>query len=147
MEKGKLIFIEGTDGAGKTTAMNIIAGLTIPTSGEVLIKGNGVGLLPENPPLYLNMKVGEFLTFVAEINGVQRSILKDQVKDKFGTLVTVGIVSILALQVVINIGMVSGLFPVVGLTLPFISYGRTSFLIFAIMMGFPLNLSKKRTVF
>ena len=81
VKKGSIHGLLGPNGAGKTTAMNIIAGLTIPTSGEVLIKGNGVGLLPENPPLYLNMKVGEFLTFVAEINGVQRSILKDQVKD------------------------------------------------------------------
>ncbi|MCA9405768.1 MAG: rod shape-determining protein RodA [Candidatus Omnitrophica bacterium] len=61
-----------------------------------------------------------------------------QVKDKFG---------ILTLQVVINIGMVMGLFPIVGLTLPFVSYGRSSFLIFAIMMGFLINLSKKRTIF
>jgi len=62
-------------------------------------------------------------------------------------LVTIGIVSILSLQVIINIGMVLGLFPIVGLTLPFVSYGRTSFLIFIIMMGFLLNLSKRRTIF
>lgn len=73
--------------------------------------------------------------------------IAEQVKDKFGVLVTIGIVGILTLQVVINIGMVVGLFPIVGLTLPFVSYGRTSFLIFVIMMGFLLNLSKRRTIF
>ncbi|MDO8580488.1 MAG: rod shape-determining protein RodA [Candidatus Omnitrophota bacterium] len=73
--------------------------------------------------------------------------IANQVNDPFGKLVTVGIVGILALQAVINIGMVMGLFPVVGITLPFVSYGRSSFLIFTIMMGFLLNLSKKRTVF
>ena len=64
-----------------------------------------------------------------------------------GILVIVGIVGILALQVVINMGMTLGLCPVVGLTLPLVSYGRSSFLIFIIMIGFLLNLSKKHTVF
>ena len=68
-------------------------------------------------------------------------------KDPFGQLVTVGIVSILAMQVVVNIGMVMGLLPVVGITLPLISYGRTSFMVFALLLGFLLNLSKKRTIF
>ncbi len=68
-------------------------------------------------------------------------------KDPFGTLVTVGIVGILALQVTINIGMVSGLCPVVGITLPLVSYGRTSFIMFIIMVGFLLNLARRRTIF
>ncbi len=68
-------------------------------------------------------------------------------KDRFGQSVAVGIVGILAFQVIINIGMVMGLFPVVGITLPFASYGRTSFVVFAVMLGFLLNLSKRRTVF
>jgi len=70
-----------------------------------------------------------------------------QVNDKFGTQVAIGIVGIVSLQVIINMGMVMGLFPVVGITLPMISYGRTSFMVFMIMMGFLLNLSKRRTVF
>ncbi|MBF0489208.1 MAG: rod shape-determining protein RodA [Candidatus Omnitrophica bacterium] len=68
-------------------------------------------------------------------------------KDRFGQLVTIGIISILAMQVIINIGMNIGLCPVVGVPLPLISYGRTSFLIFAIMLGFLLNLGRRRTVF
>lgn len=68
-------------------------------------------------------------------------------KDRFGQLVTVGIVAILALQVVINIGMNIGLCPVVGITLPLVSYGRTSFMVFAIMLGFLLNLARRRTTF
>lgn len=68
-------------------------------------------------------------------------------KDRFGQLVTIGIVAIFAMQMVINIGMNIGLCPVVGITLPLISYGRTSFMVFTIMLGFLLNLSKRRTVF
>jgi len=70
-----------------------------------------------------------------------------QIKDKFGTFVAVGIVSILSLQVIINLGMVMGLFPIVGITLPFVSYGRSSLVKSVIMIGFLLNLSKKRTIF
>lgn len=73
--------------------------------------------------------------------------LAKQLKDKFAMLTAVGVVSILTLQVVINIGMVMGMFPVVGLTLPLVSYGRTSFLVFVIMIGFLLGLNKRRTVF
>lgn len=68
-------------------------------------------------------------------------------KDPFGQLVAVGIITILAMQVIINIGMAMGLLPVVGITLPFMSYGRSSFMVFAVMFGFLLSLAKKRTVF
>jgi rod shape determining protein RodA len=51
------------------------------------------------------------------------------------------------LQATINIGMVLGLCPVVGLTLPLMSYGRSSFMIFVIMIGLLLSLSKRRTIF
>jgi rod shape determining protein RodA len=74
-------------------------------------------------------------------------IIAEHNKDRFGQLVTIGIVAILAMQMVINIGMNIGLCPVVGITLPLISYGRTSFVVFAIMLGFLLNLSKRRSVF
>ncbi len=70
-----------------------------------------------------------------------------QSKDKFGALVAVGIVAIFTLQVIINIGMVIGLCPVVGLTLPLISYGRSSFFICIFVLGILLNLSKHRTIF
>ncbi len=81
VRKGSVHGLLGPNGAGKTTAMNIMAGLTKPTSGVVKINGKGLGLLPENPPLYPNMKVGEFLTFVAQINGVNQSDLEDNVSN------------------------------------------------------------------
>ncbi len=71
----------------------------------------------------------------------------EQVKDRFGMQIAVGIIGIFSLQVLINIGMVLGMCPVVGLTLPLISYGRSSFLVSLIMIGILLNLSKRRTIF
>jgi len=73
--------------------------------------------------------------------------IAQQTKDKFGMMVAMGMVTILSLQVVINIGMVLGIFPIVGIPLPLVSYGRTSLLMFAFIFGFLLNLSKRRSVF
>lgn len=71
----------------------------------------------------------------------------EQVNDKFGMQIAAGICAIMTFQVVINVGMVLGLLPVVGLTLPMVSFGRSSFMICMVMLGFLLNLSRKRTVF
>lgn len=67
----------------------------------------------------------------------------EKMNDKFGALIAIGIVTILSLQVVINIGMVIGMFPVVGIPLPLVSYGRTSMISFVIMLGIVLSLSRK----
>jgi rod shape determining protein RodA len=144
-------------GAGYTIIQSKIA----VGSGRILGKGwlagtqSQLNFLPERHTDFIFSVIGEewgmvgtlilivlyFLLISCGLNIAQ------QVKDKFGMFVGIGIVAILTLQVVINIGMVIGMFPVVGLTLPFVSYGRSSFLIFILMMGLLLNLSKRRTVF
>ncbi len=68
-------------------------------------------------------------------------------KDRFAQMMAVGIASILAMQVVINIAMNIGLCPVVGIPLPLLSYGRTSFIVFIVMLGFLLNLCQRRKIF
>jgi rod shape determining protein RodA len=65
-------------------------------------------------------------------------------RDPFGTLLTVGLVAMISWQVVINIGMVMGLMPVVGVTLPFISYGGSSVLTVMAAVGLMLNVSMRR---
>ena len=144
-------------GAGYTIIQSKIA----IGSGQMFGKGwlagsqNQLNFLPERHTDFIFSVVGEewglfgalFLVgcYFVIINCGFR--VAQQVKDPFGVLVTMGIVSILTLQVTINVGMVSGLCPVVGITLPLVSYGRTSFIIFIIMMGFLLNLSRRRGVF
>ena len=63
--------------------------------------------------------------------------------DLQGTLMAGGVVAILVIQVVINIGVVINLLPPTGVVLPFISYGGSSLMVFMGMMGLLLNVSRQ----
>ena len=67
-------------------------------------------------------------------------------KDRFGCLLASGIASILAIQVIINIAVVSGSIPPTGLPLPFISAGSTSLVVFMSAIGVVLNISKQSKI-
>ncbi len=62
--------------------------------------------------------------------------------DFYGSLVAIGIISMIMIQVVINIGVVTGLLPVTGITLPFLSYGGSSLTIVLTAVGMLLNISR-----
>lgn len=88
VKKGSIHGFLGPNGAGKTTAMKIMAGLIPATGGAVEILGTNpkfasprVGFLPENPPLYQGMKVKDYLSFVASINGVSKENLSKSIED------------------------------------------------------------------
>ncbi|MBX3250074.1 MAG: rod shape-determining protein RodA [Myxococcales bacterium] len=65
-------------------------------------------------------------------------------KDRFGAVVAVGVTSVIFWQAIINLGMVSGLLPVVGMTLPLFSYGGSSVLTTMIGIGLLMNVSMRR---
>lgn len=80
--KGSIHGFLGPNGAGKSTTMKMIAGLMRPTSGKIVLMGeeltteshalkNKLGLLAENPPLYFDMRVEDYLNFVAKLHGVR----------------------------------------------------------------------------
>lgn len=82
VNKGEILGFLGPNGAGKTTTMRMITGYMPASEGKVEVSGfdiaddpiaakNEIGYLPENPPLYDDMKVTDFLDFVAGIKGVQ----------------------------------------------------------------------------
>ena len=76
--KGEIVGFLGPNGAGKSTTMNILTGYLSSTSGTVKVGGIDVlespyeakkliGFLPEQPPLYVDMKVDEYLNFVYDL--------------------------------------------------------------------------------
>lgn len=96
VETGKIVGFLGPNGAGKSTTMNMIAGYTAPTGGQVLVNGidvwknpekakRQIGYLPEIPPLYPDMRVQEYLSFVAELKKVswnkRSTMIPDIMKD------------------------------------------------------------------
>ena len=65
-------------------------------------------------------------------------------RDRFGATVCVGVAAMLFWHVLINVGMVSGALPVVGVTLPLVSYGGSSILTIAAALGLVMNVSVRR---
>jgi len=62
-------------------------------------------------------------------------------KDPFGSLLAIGIASMIGIQTFINLGGLTGLIPITGVPLPFVSYGGSSILLLAISMGILVNVS------
>lgn len=71
-------------------------------------------------------------------------VISRQCPDRFGQLLSFGITTMLAIQTAVNLCVVTGLFPVTGITLPLISYGGSSLLITMLEIGILLNISRYR---
>jgi rod shape determining protein RodA len=67
-----------------------------------------------------------------------------QAKDRFGAVLAVGVSAMFFFHTIINVGMVMGLLPVVGITLPLFSHGGSSVLTFMIGIGLLMNVSIRR---
>ena len=91
--KGEILGFLGPNGAGKTTAMRILTGFFPPTEGKVLIDGielakepkrlkRRIGYLPERIFLYPDLRVEEFLSFVAQIRKIPRQKREGEIKEK-----------------------------------------------------------------
>ena len=64
-------------------------------------------------------------------------------RDRFGSLLVVGVTTLIALQTFLNIGVVTGLLPTTGISLPFFSYGGTALSIQLAEMGIVLSVSRQ----
>ena len=67
-------------------------------------------------------------------------------RDNFGTLIAIGIVTLIGLQAIINIAVVTGTIPVTGMPLPFFSYGGTAILTNLCAVGILLNVSRSSKI-
>lgn len=92
LEEGKIYGFLGPNGAGKSTTMNMMTGYIAPTDGTVRINGYDIlkeaqeakrciGYLPELPPLYQDMTVEEFLSFVAEVKRIPKQERRGQLEE------------------------------------------------------------------
>jgi ABC-2 type transport system ATP-binding protein len=91
VERGEIFGFLGPNGAGKTTTMRILTGYMPATDGKAVVAGfdlfdqpleakRRTGYLPETPPLYPDMKVGEYLSFVAKIKGVPSGERRERIR-------------------------------------------------------------------
>ena len=113
--------------------------------------GNGArvasGIVPEQENDFIFTVAGEELGFIGCVLllfillaiCIRLIIIASTARDYLGRMICVGVFSMIGVQTVINIGMVLGLLPVVGITLPFFSSGGTSLL--STMMGIGLAQS------
>ena len=92
VKQGEILGFLGPNGAGKSTTMKIITSFWTPTKGNVTIDGHDVvgeslvtrqkiGYLPETVPLYEDMRVYEYLKFVAEVRGLNKDEIKKRIRE------------------------------------------------------------------
>jgi ABC-2 type transport system ATP-binding protein len=92
VQRGQIVGFLGPNGAGKTTTMRILTCFLPPTSGSANVAGfdvmqqpmevkKRIGYLPEMPPLYPDMEVAEYLTFVGRLKGIRGSELPRRVAE------------------------------------------------------------------
>ncbi len=123
-------------------------------TGKGFLQGSQTQLrfLPEQHTDFIFAVIGEEFGFIGVVIGLvlffvflMRGIfIATIVKSRFNSIVAVGIVTVIAFHVVVNIGMTIGLFPVTGLPLPFLSYGGSALLTNMVMAGILLNFYKNR---
>ena len=90
VQKGQIVGFLGPNGAGKTTTMRMLTCFLTPTGGSATVAGfdileqplevkKRIGYLPETPPVYPEMRVGEYLSFVGQLKGLSRGDLESRV--------------------------------------------------------------------
>jgi ABC-2 type transport system ATP-binding protein len=96
-ENGQILGLLGRNGAGKSTTMNIMTGYISSDAGTARIDGHDIleepleakkriGYLPEHPPLYLEMTVYEYLSFVCQLKGVKKDEQKGHLEEILGRI-------------------------------------------------------------
>ncbi len=122
--------------------------------GKGFLKGNQTQLqfIPEQWTDFIFCVIGEEFGFVGSVLVLLLfmililRILKiaTLAKDEFLSLILAGILSIYFVHILINIGMVVGIMPIIGIPLPFVSYGGSSLIVNMFMLGIVANVYRTR---
>jgi len=91
----------------------------------------------------LGLRITLAIVFAFLLIAVSGFIISFHARDRFGTMLGVGIVSFISLQAVLNIGVTTSLLPNTGLPLPFISYGGSALLAVMAGVGILLNIFRQ----
>lgn len=158
-QQNRILTLFNVDADPQGSGYQVIQSQIAIGSGGMFGKGLGNGtqthlkFLPEQHNDFIFSVVGEeygfigvaavlilfFLLTVLLINTAFR------LRDRFSSLVVIGVASVLLFHVVINVAMTIGLMPVTGLPLPFLSYGGSFIMICFILIGVVWNLSMERS--
>ncbi|MEM6424893.1 MAG: rod shape-determining protein RodA [Cyanobacteria bacterium P01_H01_bin.119] len=102
-----------------------------------------LNFIPENHTDFIFSAIGEEFGFVGVMGllfvfwliFLRLVIIAQNARDNFGSLLAIGVLSMLVFQVAVNLGMTIGLAPVTGIPLPWVSYGRSALLTNFIALG------------
>ncbi len=144
-------------GAGYNTIQAKVAIGSGGLFGKGFLQGNQTQLqyIPEQWTDFIYCVIGEEFGFIGSIIVLILflylflRILKiaSTTKDEFLSLTIIGILSVYIIHYLINIGMVVGILPVIGIPLPFVSYGGSSLLVNMFMLGIIANVYRNRKNF
>lgn len=140
---------------------NIIQSKVAIGSGKFLGKGilagtqSHLGFLPEQYTDFIFSVIGEELGFVGTglLLGLlfiivwRGIVIMNKARDKFGSLLAAGVVCMFATHTILNIGMVMGIMPVVGVPLPLVSYGGSSLIAHMLAIGLLLQVHYRRFIY
>lgn len=137
-------------GAGYNVLQSQIAIGSGGLFGKGLFEGtqSGLNFLPVNDKDFIFSVLGEEFGFAGAglVLGLYFLLLSRGIsiaakaRDRLGTLLAAGIVSMLACQIIVNIGMTIGIMPVTGIPLPFLSYGGSSLITNMAAVGLLLSI-------
>ena len=120
--------------------------------GKGLFKGTQINLIPEHQTDFIFATAGEEFGFIGSVAVlvlllciIYRVLVHaNRASTDTGTLVCTGVFAMLVAQAMINIGMCLAIFPVIGITLPFFSYGGSSMLACWCAVGLVLSVNRQR---
>ncbi|HQF43657.1 MAG TPA: rod shape-determining protein RodA, partial [Ignavibacteriaceae bacterium] len=144
-------------GAGYNTIQAKVAIGSGGLLGKGFLQGNQTQLqyIPEQWTDFIYCVIGEEFGFIGSMFVIILflylffKILKiaSTTKDEFLSLIIIGVLSVYFIHFLINIGMVVGVLPVIGIPLPFVSYGGSSLLVNMFMLGIIANVFRNRKNF